>query len=334
MKIDGKTINVLLDTGAQINLVKRSFVANTKAVVYKGIVIKGVNGLSLTYGCLKIGFILGNVCFDDYFHIIDDVGLGNFNLYLGSKFFIEQGCVIDHDKFILSSKTFSSKIFLKDDYSQQSSIIKDISVAIATYGLPYQFKNEVSGKEPFDLPQAIEKFNLVHLKEDIAYGVASILNSYDDIFQDITQYDQPDLIFDSLQLTTDKYVQATIYRPSHFLNKIVDDEMKRLLDLKIISHSKSPFNSPVWVVPKKGGDDGEQQWRVVIDYRKLNKVTIQDNYPLPRIDDIIDQLGGAKYFSVMDLVSGFHQIGLKDEDKYKTAFSVRGSHYEFNRLLD
>ena len=81
------------------------------------------------------------------------------------------------------------------------------------------------------------------------------------------------------------------------------DHTKELLEKGIIRHSQSPFNSPIWIVPKKGN-----KLRMVIDYRQLNKDTDQDTYPLPVIDDIIDQLGQAKFFSAFDMSAGFHQI--------------------------
>ena len=78
-----------------------------------------------------------------------------------------------------------------------------------------------------------------------------------------------------------------------------------LLDLGIVKPSVSPYHSPLWIVPKKLDSKGNKKWRMVIDYRALNEKTIADAYPLPNITDILDQLGGAKYFSVMDLSSGF-----------------------------
>lgn len=71
---------------------------------------------------------------------------------------------------------------------------------------------------------------------------------------------------------------------------------------------------------------------MVIDYRKLNKVTIVDKYPLPDINEVLAQLGNNKIFSVVDLKSGFHQIPLKESDIEKTAFSVNNGTYEFIRL--
>jgi len=71
---------------------------------------------------------------------------------------------------------------------------------------------------------------------------------------------------------------------------------------------------------------------MVIDYRALNEKTIRDAYPLPNIMEILDQLGSAKYFSVFDLASDFHQISMHEFDSYKTAFSTPHGHYEFNRM--
>lgn len=101
-----------------------------------------------------------------------------------------------------------------------------------------------------------------------------------------------------------------------------------MLKDEIIRPSSSPWNSPLLVVPKKG----KQKWRVVVDYRKLNEVTIADAYPIPNIEDILGQLGDSKYFTALDLASGFHQIEVKKEDKEETAFSTPNGHFEFNRI--
>ncbi|CAG4993531.1 unnamed protein product [Colias eurytheme] len=105
-----------------------------------------------------------------------------------------------------------------------------------------------------------------------------------------------------------------------------------MLNQKIIRPSNSPWSSPIWVVPKKQDASGQKKWRIVIDYRKLNDITIGDAYPIPNITDILDQLGHSKYFSTLDLASGFHQICMSDSDAAKTAFSVPNGHFEYTRM--
>lgn len=83
---------------------------------------------------------------------------------------------------------------------------------------------------------------------------------------------------------------------------------------------------------KKMDASGEKKWRVVIDYRKLNEISIGDSYHLPNITEILDQLGYSKYFTTIDLTSGFHQIPMNPQDASKTAFSVPSGHYHFNGM--
>lgn len=103
-----------------------------------------------------------------------------------------------------------------------------------------------------------------------------------------------------------------------------------MLNQGIIQPSSSPWSSPVWIVPKKTDASGKQG--LVIDYRKLNEITISDNYPLPNIEEILDRLGKSIYFSTLDLASGYHQIKINPKDQLKTAFTVPYGHYEYTRM--
>ncbi|KAK8564234.1 hypothetical protein V6N12_036363 [Hibiscus sabdariffa] len=100
--------------------------------------------------------------------------------------------------------------------------------------------------------------------------------------------------------------------------------LQELLDRGFIRPSVSPWGAPVLFVKKKDGT-----FRMCIDYRQLNKLTVKNRYPLPRIDDLFDQLHGATVFSKIDLRSGYYQMKVKDSDVAKTAFRTRYGHYEF-----
>ena len=110
----------------------------------------------------------------------------------------------------------------------------------------------------------------------------------------------------------------------------LDELRKQLKELEEAGHirpSKSPFGAPVIFVKKKDGT-----MRMCVDYRALNKITIKNRYPLPRIDELLDRLEGATIFSKIDLRSGYHQVRIADEDVHKTAFRTRYGHFEFKVL--
>ena len=106
-------------------------------------------------------------------------------------------------------------------------------------------------------------------------------------------------------------------------------QLKELLEKGFIRPSVSPYGAPVLFVSKLKEPGA---LRMVVDYRALNKLTVKNKYPLPRIDDLLDRLHGAQVFSKIDLQSGYHQVRIKEEDIPKTAFRTRYGHYEWTVL--
>ncbi|GJW16928.1 putative reverse transcriptase domain-containing protein [Tanacetum coccineum] len=119
------------------------------------------------------------------------------------------------------------------------------------------------------------------------------------------------------------------YRMAPVELKELKDQLQELLERGFIRPSVSPWGAPVLFVKKKDGS-----MRLCIDYRRAkSRITVRNRYPLPRIGDLFDQLQGAKFFSKIDLRSGYHQVRVKEQDVAKTAFHTRYGHYEFLVML-
>ena len=119
-------------------------------------------------------------------------------------------------------------------------------------------------------------------------------------------------------------IRKKSYRQSHRNKSEIERLVHELLDTGVIKRSKSPFSAPVILVRKKDG-----LYRLCIDYRVLNKVTIKYKFPVPFIEELLDELHGAKYFSKLDLKLGYYQIRIREEDVPKTAFFTHNGLYEF-----
>lgn len=120
-------------------------------------------------------------------------------------------------------------------------------------------------------------------------------------------------------------IKQRSYRQSPTEQEIIEKEVREMLANGVIRLSKSPWSSPVVLVKKKDGTI-----RFCVDFRKLNEITKKDVYPLPRIDETLNKLKGMKYFTALDLASGYWQVEIDEEDKEKTAFITAIGLFEFN----
>jgi hypothetical protein len=169
-----------------------------------------------------------------------------------------------------------------------------------------------------------------HMEETPKYKVPNledyaVLEDFEDVFKEVPRLPpRRDIDFSINLMPGAAPVSKNPYRISTPELKDLQMQLEEILKKGYICPSVSPWGTPILFVKKKYGT-----LRLCIDFRQLNKVTVKKKYPLPRIDDLFDQLKDAKIFSNIDIRSGYHQVRIKEEDINKRAFRTRYGHYEF-----
>lgn len=156
--------------------------------------------------------------------------------------------------------------------------------------------------------------------------IDELINRYSRLFADRLDFGQIQSVEHEINLKPEaRPFTSAPYERSPGDRKLITAQVQEMLKVGVIRPSKSQFASPVFLVKKRNGED-----RFVIDYRKINSMTLDDRYPLPRISTVLDTLSGSTFFSTLDLTSGYWQVPVKEEHKERTAFITCAGLFEFN----
>ena len=223
---------------------------------------------------------------------------------------LDEGCILGYD-FLAANKIVINPSERIISYTHENElrnlIIPPLSICSISIATPPQL--DLAG-----VP--------VEQKENLK----NLLLSYFSLFtENINELGKAKSIKHSIHTTQLPDVMPMRRTPER-LRLVVKKQIEDMLRNNIIRPSTSPFACPILLVAKKE----EGQMRFCVDYRPLNNVTVKDRYPIPNIQLIIDSLHGAKYFSTLDLLSGYWQIEIEEKHKYKTAFICEYGLYEFN----
>jgi hypothetical protein len=221
----------------------------------------------------------------------------DYDMLLGHEFLTSIGAIINLDKNTMRTPHSETKLYIKNNHEINVVVSNDV-------------ESDKKEKELLD----------------------RLLDKYKDIFDDNQTLKPSLLVRHKIRTVDEDPVFTRNYKYPQIYKAQVDKEIEKMLAKGIIRPSKSPYNSPIWVVEKKLDASGEKKIRLVVDYRKLNAKTIEDKFPLPNIDDLIFQLGESKYYTTLDLASGFHQIEMDPDSIEKTAFSTDHAHLEWVRM--
>uniref|UniRef100_A0A2N9FC87 RNA-directed DNA polymerase n=1 Tax=Fagus sylvatica TaxID=28930 RepID=A0A2N9FC87_FAGSY len=320
-KIKQQRAVVLLDTGSTHNFLDWKLAKNLKLTIdtSKTFKVKVANGAVInTKGEIKglLVEVQGHQFLID-FSLLD---LGGSGVVLGTQWLRTLGVISwDFEQLKMGFTHQGKEVLLQGMQTGKSSIqgSKEFARKSPAQGLLLQVSQltEGSDQEPDHLA----------VSQQVPPAVQLVLQQHASVFRE--PQGLPPLRGHEHQILLKEGTQPICQRPYRypFYQKTeIENIVEELLESGSIRPSQSPFSSPVLLVRKADGS-----WRMCIDYRGLNKETVKDKFPIPVVDELLDELNGAWVFSKLDLRSGYHQIRMKERDIEKTAFRTHEGHYEY-----
>ncbi|KAL0545922.1 hypothetical protein IC582_015819 [Cucumis melo] len=322
--VENQEIVIMVDCGVTHNFISLKLVENLKLPMAEttnyGVIMgsgKAVQGRGICKG-ITVGLPVISIV-EDFLPL----ELGNIDMVLGMQWLQKQGAMtVDWKALTMTFVVGDTKVILKGDPSLTRMEIS-LKVLVKTWqpddqGFLVNFR-------AMGIPKADRELVVTDAVEDYQSEFAQLQQEFSDVFEMPDGLPPIRRIDHRIQLKegTDP-INVRPYRYPHAQKNEIERLVNDMLASGIIRPSTSPFSSPVILVKKKDGG-----WRFCVDYRALNRATVPDKFPIPMIDELLDELSGASIFSKIDLKSGYHQIRVRDEDISKTAFRTHEGHYEF-----
>lgn len=303
-------VHLLIDTGAMVTILSNSLykqIQRTNQLSPTNIRLKQADGAEVTvYGTVFLTMKIGLSQLQTSLVVADIQNDG----ILGMDVLLRTGSVIHCDRFevLLNGETIRCA-----DAASETLMSRCVNHTSA-----------IEHQVPNFLHQLLEKS-----KENTNISdypkIEKLLSDYQDVFsQGDHDIGRTDKVTHGIHTTCPAPIRQRPRRSPIGQREEVEKQIQDMLDRGIIKPSASPWSSPVVLVSKKDGSK-----RFCVDYRALNKHTVKDSFPLPRIDESLDYLAGAKYFCTLDLAAGYWQVPLDEDAKLKSAFVVPGGLFQF-----
>jgi hypothetical protein len=306
---------ILLDSGSSHNFVSESLARKLQLHPVKGprirVMVASGEKLASKGKCVGVAVKLGKFQLQVDFFILP---LEGYEVVLGTQWLRTLGEILWD----------FSKLTMKFQWNGRLVMLKVLTDQVIE---GYELEKEVGVHPVGALLQllAIESQNYTAAKGVAAPELQKILETFRDIFKEPMGL-PPNCAHDHcipLQPGSQP-VCSKPYRHPHYQKSEIERLVTELLSTGVIRPSNSPFSSPVILVKKHDGT-----WRMCVDYRALNRITIKDKFPIPIIDELLNELHGAKFFSKLDLRFEYHQIRVQASDIPKTTFRTHHGHFEF-----
>lgn len=326
-KIEGslgeRRVLTLLDSGSSHNVIRQELVEELQCLTepvaaYKVTLADGkkVEGSRM---CKNLKWVAGNTEF-----VMDALvlPLWDYDLILGMQWLESLGCV---------TWDFKARK-LQFNHEGKEVVLQAVPKPTIEWMTSEQLLNTIEK----DVEQTGNQYFLVHTgprvcsnsvetrEQEQEKALDTVLSQFEDVFAEPKSLPPKRVADHRIPLKVTEPISVKPYRYPAIQKDAMEQMVKEMLEAGVIRDSTSAFSSPVVLVKKKDGS-----WRMCVDYRELNKATVKDKFPMPVIEELLDELHGARFFSKIDLRAGYHQIRMYEPDIHKTAFRTHAGHYEF-----